>query len=65
LENKALKQIAGMVHEADLKDGKYAAVEAEGIHRVLCGLAKLGWSDEKILAHGFVCFDALYATLKA
>jgi hypothetical protein len=65
LEDRALKEIAGMVHQADLQDGKFAAVEAEGIHRVLRGLAKLGWPDEKILQHGFVCFDALYATVKA
>jgi len=64
LEEKALKQIAEMVHQADLQDGKFAAVEAEGLHRVLRGLTRLGWSDEKILQHGFVCFDALYASVK-
>jgi len=64
LEDKALKEISEMVHQADLQDGKFAAVEAEGIHRVLRGLAKLGWTDEKILQHGFVCFDALYAAVK-
>jgi hypothetical protein len=65
LEDKALKQISEMVHQADLQDGKYAAVEAEGIHRVLRGLARLGWSDDKILQHGFVCFDALHAATRA
>ena len=64
LQDKALEAIAEMVHQADLQDGKFTAVEAEGIHRVLRGLAKLGWSDEKILQHGFVCFDALYAAAK-
>jgi hypothetical protein len=64
LEDKALRQIAEMVHQADLEDGKFAAVEAEGIHCVLQGLARLGWSDPKILQHGFVCFDALYAAVK-
>jgi hypothetical protein len=54
-----------MVHQADLQDAKFAAVEAEGIHRVLRGLAKLGWADEKILQFGFVCFDAVYASVKA
>ena len=65
LKDKALKQIAEMVHQADLQDGKFAAAEAEGIHRVLKGLARLDWPDEKILQHGFVCFDALYAAVKA
>ena len=63
LEEKALKRIAEMVHQADLQDGKFAAVEAAGIHQVLRGLAKLGWSDEKILEHGFTTFDALYEVL--
>ena len=30
----------------------------------LRGLARQGWTDEKILAHGFISFDALYAQLK-
>lgn len=65
LENKALKRIAEMVHQADLEDGKFAASEAEGIHCVLKGLARLEWPDQRILQHGFVCFDALYAEVKA
>ena len=64
VEDKALKAMAEMVHQADLQDGKFAAVEAEGLHRMFRGLAKLGWSDDKILQHGFISFDALYATLK-
>jgi hypothetical protein len=64
LDDKALQQIAGMVHQADLQDGKFAAVEGEGLHRVLKGLAKLGWTDKKILHYGFVSFDALHAAVK-
>ncbi len=65
LEDKALKQIAEMVHQADLHDAKFAAVEAEGFDCILKGLARLGWSDEKILQHGLICYDALYAQLRA
>lgn len=65
LEEKALKRIAEMVHHTDLQDGKFPAVEAEGLHQVFKGLARRGWTDEKILEHGFTCFDALYAAVKA
>jgi hypothetical protein len=64
LDDKALNRIAEMVHQADLEDGKFSAHEAEGLHCVFKGLAQLKWSDEDILAHGFVCFDALYASAR-
>lgn len=64
LEDKALQRIAEMVHHADLADGKFPAVEAEGMHAMLKGLGRLGWSDDKILQHGLICFDALRASLE-
>ena len=45
-------------------DARYVLLELD-VHRVLAGLARLGWSDDKILQHGFVCFDALYSQVKA
>ncbi|HEY4247277.1 MAG TPA: chromate resistance protein ChrB domain-containing protein [Lacunisphaera sp.] len=65
LRDKALEKIAAMVHDADLHDDKFHAPGADGIDRVLEGLARLGWADEKILQHGFTCFEALYAHVKA
>ncbi|HTL69345.1 MAG TPA: chromate resistance protein ChrB domain-containing protein [Lacunisphaera sp.] len=65
LADRTLQRLAEMVHHADLEDGKFPAAEAEGLHQVFRGLARLGWSDERILAHGFTCFDALYAAVKA
>ncbi len=65
LQDQALHRIAEMIHDADLDDEKFHTSTAEGIDRVLKGLARLGWADEKILRHGFVCFDGLYAQVKA
>ncbi len=65
IRDQALQKIAEMVHDADLDDAKFGAPGAEGIDRVLKGLARLGWTDDKILQHGFVCFDALHAQLRA
>ncbi|MEO6245062.1 MAG: chromate resistance protein ChrB domain-containing protein [Opitutaceae bacterium] len=64
IRDPALQNMAEMVHDADLDDGKFGAPGAEGIDRVLKGLARLGWTDDTILQHGFVCFDALLAQLK-
>lgn len=64
LEEKALKRLGEMVHNADLGDGKFAATEGDGLDRMLRGLARQGWPDERILEHGFVSFDAMYAQFK-
>lgn len=65
LKHPALKRLAEMIHDADLADGKFQAVEAIGLDRVFKGWARLGWSDEEILSRGLACFDALHATLKS
>ncbi len=65
LRERSLTRLAEMVHDADLHDDKFHAPGAEGIDRLLEGLARLGWSDERILQHGIICFDALYAQVKA
>lgn len=65
LKDQVLKKIATMVHDADLHDEKFHAPGAEGIDRVLEGVARLGWPDEKILQLGLTCFAALYAQVKA
>jgi hypothetical protein len=64
LDDPALKQIAEMVHAADIEDGKYARTEAIGIDRVLKGWGRLGLSDEALLEKGGECFDALYEYLR-
>jgi hypothetical protein len=65
IRDRALEKIAEMVHDADLHDEKFRAPGADGIDRVLAGLARLGWADDKILQHGFACFDALYEQVRA
>lgn len=64
IRDRALERIAEMIHDADLHDDKFHAAGAYGVDHVLAGLARLGWSDEDILKHGFVCFEALHAQVK-
>lgn len=64
LDDPAVRQIAEMVHAADIEDGKYARTECVGVDRILKGWGRLGWSDEKLLERGGECFDALYEFLR-
>lgn len=64
MEDKALRQIAEMIHDADLEDEKFGRIECIGIDRVLKGFGRMGLKDAEILEKGFPCFDALYRQLQ-
>ena len=63
-QNKAIRKIAEMIHDADLDDDKFQRSECIGIDRILKGWAKQGLPDKEILRRGFECFDALYTFLQ-
>ncbi|HYT32587.1 MAG TPA: chromate resistance protein ChrB domain-containing protein, partial [Thermoanaerobaculia bacterium] len=62
--NRALVDIAEIVHDIDLKDGKFARPEAAGIERLLTGLILANPEDEARLQRGFVLFDELYQSFR-
>jgi hypothetical protein len=64
IQDKAVRKIGEMIHDADLQDEKFARTEALGIDRVLKGWAKQGLSDAELLNQGLQCFDGLYAFLR-
>jgi hypothetical protein len=64
IEDKAIRKIGEMIHDADLEDEKFQRSECIGIDRVLKGWAKEGLPDKEILRRGFECFDALYSFLQ-
>src|SRR5437016_4307768 len=64
IEDKAIRKIGEMIHDADLEDAKFQRSECIGIDRVLKGWSKSGMSDDQILLHGFDCFDGLYSFLQ-
>src|SRR5215475_14134202 len=64
IEDKAVRKIAEMIHDADLDDDKFQRKECIGIDRILKGWAKQGLPDKEILRRGFECFDALYSFLQ-
>jgi len=63
LEDRALRKIAEMVHDIDLKDDKHGHPETPGVGQMLAGMAALERSDEQRLEKGFALFDGLYRAL--
>jgi hypothetical protein len=64
LADPALEALGQIVHDIDLKDGKYQRAEAPGIERVLAGLLRAEARDARRLDRGFALFDELYASFR-
>lgn len=60
LTDRALWEIARIVHEADLSDEVYDAPEASGLDAVVRGLALVTAGDERLLAATQPVFEGLY-----
>lgn len=63
IKDKAVKRMAQVVHELDIKDGKYQAPEARGIEDLLVGLRKTTRDDHELLDRGIHIFEMLYASM--
>ncbi len=63
IEDKAVRILGEMIHDADLEDDKFRRADCVGLQRMFIGWAKLGLSDHEILEKGFGCFDALKASI--
>ena len=61
LADPALQAIAEIVHDIDLKDGKFGRDEATGIAHLIAGLAMASRDDEERVARGSAIFDDLHA----
>ena len=60
LSDPGLGPIAQIVHDIDLKDGKFAREETLGIDRLIAGIAMAHKDDEARLERGYALFDDLY-----
>jgi hypothetical protein len=63
--DRALSEVAEIVHDLDLKDGKYGRPEAAGVAQVLAGLYASEGDDAARVARGGALFDDLYASFTA
>src|SRR5207247_1806017 len=60
LNDPALRAIAEIVHDIDLKESKYARPETPGISRLIAGISMNHKDDEVRLERGCAVFDDLY-----
>jgi hypothetical protein len=64
LEEPALHAIAEMVHDIDLKDGKFGREETPGIAGLIGGIVLAHQDDEERIARGAAMLDDLYRHLR-
>lgn len=64
IDDRALAQIAEIVHDIDLKDGKFGRPEAPGVERLVTGLVLAHSEDDARLDRGLPLFDDLYRALR-
>ena len=62
LRDRRLARLAELVHEADLRDGKFPHEEARGIDAASRALLAASSDDHLVLAQGMALFEGLYAT---
>jgi hypothetical protein len=65
IKNPALVPIAEIVHDVDLKDGKFGRPEAPGVRQLVEGIVAAHEADEDRLEAGCSLFDGLYASFRA
>ena len=61
IEEPSLRLMGEIVHEIDLRDGRYVHPETAVIDAVLKGWLLMGFSDHELEAHGVALFEGLYA----
>lgn len=64
LRDEGLKTIAEMVHDMDLKDGKFGHPKTAGIAHVIAGICRTQGSDEARIERGRDLFDSVYEQLR-
>lgn len=60
IEDAALKSVAEVIHEIDLRDGRYFQPETDGVSGILKGWLHAGFTDEELESHGIALFEGLY-----
>lgn len=60
IADAAVNRIAAIVHDVDLKDGRFSPVEGPTVAMVIGGLQLAYADDDELLAQGMVLFEALY-----
>lgn len=64
IADRALSAVGEIVHDIDLKDGKFGRPEAKGVDQLLLGIVLSHEDDESRLERGLVFFDDLYHSFR-
>src|SRR5688572_1015894 len=64
IKDAAVRQLAKIVHDVDLKDERYTPPEAPIVARMVEGLRASYADDDELLKHGIAMFAALYESLQ-
>ena len=64
INDPALRRIAEIVHDIDLKDSKFGRQETPGIEQLVAGIAMAHKEDETRLTRSSMVFDDLYEYFK-
>jgi hypothetical protein len=64
LDDAALHALAELVHDVDLKDGKFKRPEVPGFDRAILGVALLHGKDEDRMVAGGAVLEAFYAAFQ-
>ena len=65
IPDAALRQVAEIVHDIDIKDGKFGRADAPGVRQVILGIVLHSPDDDERLRRGFALFDDLYASFQS
>jgi len=65
LDDPALRAIAEIIHDIDLKDDKYGREETAGIRNLIAGITAAQREDEQRIARGSAVLDDLYEFLRS
>ena len=65
VRDPAVGRIAQIVHDVDIKDGKFGRPEARGVEQVVHGLVAATADDRARLERGFALFDDLHRSFSA
>lgn len=60
IQDPTVARMATIVHDLDLKDGKFGAPEGSTVSTLIEGLQLAHADDDVLLAHGMAMFDVLY-----
>lgn len=62
MKDPGLTPLAEIIHEIDLRDGRYIRPETPGVDRILKGWLLAGFSDMQLESHGLAMFEGLFAS---